>query len=364
LLAGAAVVAVSVIVGVAVYRVASSQNASREQPPRAESGDSKPAAIQPAPASPPGSNPGNAADDSGQDRRTIDERLGAIRATARRQIAAGQRPQALDTLSAGLVLDAGDAELNRSIDELRRSARQLAAQARANASSRGATEASLEFRDGRAREREGDAFDRAGDRAQAIRALWAAAELYDRASRVTAQSAAPPAAPAPAPQPLPPVAKIDAPPPPERQPSPPPAPLGSDKPPQPSLPAKPEPATPSPADIARDARTSDIGAIQDMLRRYAEAYRNRDIAAVKKVLPSLSDQQLRSLERDFASYRSYTVEIDDPRISIDRDTATASCQVTRSFVTRNGVAGGHTVATTFHLRRIDASWMIERLDSR
>ena len=161
--------------------------------------------------------------------------------------------------------------------------------------------------------------------------------------------------------------EIDSPPPPpERQPSPPPAaaPLASDKPPQPALATKPEPATPSPADIARDARTSDIGAIQDILRRYAEAYRNRDISAVKKVLPSLSDQQLRSLDRDFASYRSYTVEIDDPRISIDRDTATATCQVTRSFVTRNGVAGGHTVATTFHLRRMDASCVIERLDSR
>jgi hypothetical protein len=179
---------------------------------------------------------------------------------------------------------------------------------------------------------------------------------------VTAQSAAP----ALAPQPLPPVAKIDAPPPPERQPSPPPpaAPLGSDKPPQAALPTKPEPATSSPADIARDARTSDIAAIQDSLRRYAEAYRTRDIAAVKKVLPSLTDQQLRSLDKDFASYRSYSVEIADPRISLDRDIATASCQVTRSFVTRNGVGGGHTVATTFHLRKIDGSWVIERLDSR
>jgi hypothetical protein len=282
-------------------------------------------------------------------------------------MAAGQRPQLLDTLSAGLVLDARDGELNRYIDELRRAARQLAAQARANASGRGATEdASLEFRDGRAREREGDALDRSGDRTQAIRALWAAAESYDRASRVTAQSAAPPAAPAPTQQPLPPVAKAEAPsPPPDRQPSPaaPAAALGSDKPPQPA-PAKPEPTTPSPADIARDARTSDLAAIQDTLRRYAEAYRSRDIAAVKKVLPSLNEQQMRSLDKDFSSYRSYNVEIADPRIAVDRDTATASCEVTRSFVTKNGVAGGHSVATTFHLRKIDASWVIERLDSR
>ena len=99
-------------------------------------------------------------------------------------------------------------------------------------------------------------------------------------------------------------------------------------------------------------------------RGCADAYRSRDIAAVRKVLPSLSAAQLRSLDKDFSNYRSYDVEVADPRISIDRDTATASSLVTRSFVTRNGVAGGHTVATTFHLRRADSSWVIERLESR
>ena len=82
------------------------------------------------------------------------------------------------------------------------------------------------------------------------------------------------------------------------------------------------------------------------------------------MLPSLSAQQLRSLDKDFSNYRSYNVEVADPRISVDRDTATASSLVTRSFVTRNGVAGGHTVATTFHLRKVDAAWVIERLESR
>jgi hypothetical protein len=104
--------------------------------------------------------------------------------------------------------------------------------------------------------------------------------------------------------------------------------------------------------------------IQDTLRRYADAYGNRDVAAVRKVLPSLSAQQLRSLEKDFSDYRSYTVEIADPRISIDHDTAVANSQVTRSFVTKSGVAGGHTVATTFRLRKVDAAWVIERLESR
>ena len=363
-LAGATAAALTAILAVAFYR-----SASPDRPPTAASGDAKlPTTPSGQGSAPAASNSTSAADNRGQDRRAIDERLSAIRATARRQITAGQRPQLLDTLSAGLVLDAGDVELNGLMDELKRAARQLAVQARANASRRGATEdSSLEFRDGRAREREGDALDRSGDRAQAIRALWAATEYYDRASRVAARTAAPPALPAPAPQPLPPVARSETPPPPaERQPSPvpPPAPLGLDRPPQPAPPVKPEPPAPPPVDVARDARTSDIAAIQETLRRYADAYRGRDIAAVRKVLPSLRPEQLRSLDKDFSNYRSYSVEIADPRISIDHDTATASCQVTRSFVTRNGVAGGHTVATTFHLRKIDASWVIERLESR
>ncbi len=137
-----------------------------------------------------------------------------------------------------------------------------------------------------------------------------------------------------------------------------------DKLPEPALPVTPVPSAPPAVDVARDARASDVAAIQDTLRRYADAYRNRDVAAVRKVLPTLSAQQLRSLDKDFSDYRSYSVEIANPQIAIDHETAVATGQVTRSFVTRNGVAGGHTVATTFRLRKIDGSWVIERLESR
>ena len=131
-----------------------------------------------------------------------------------------------------------------------------------------------------------------------------------------------------------------------------------------ALPATPVPSTPVSADGGRDARGSDVAAIQETLRRYADAYGSRDVAAVKKLLPSLSVQQLRGLEKDFSDYRSYSVDIADPHISVDRETAVATSQVTRSFVTRSGVAGGHTMATTFRLRKIDGSWVIERLESR
>ena len=355
---GTAAAGLAVILAVAVYR-----SPAPDRPPAAASGEPTPPAApassrESATAVSPAAN-GTAA--GAQDRGTIDERLTAIRTTARRQSAAGQPPQLLDTLSAGLVLDAGDVELNRLIEDLKRAARRLAVQARAEASGRGATEdSSLEFREARAREQEGEALDRAGDRTQAIRALWTATDLYNRASRATAQNTASPAAPPAAPPP--PAAGIEVPaPPPERQPAPPP--LVIDTPP-PVVPSRPEPSPSPPGDIARDSRPNDMAAVHDTLRRYTEAYQNRDINAVRKVLPSLSAQQLRALEKDFSNYRTYTVEVADPRVSIDGDTATANSPVTRSFVTRNGVAGGHTVATTFHLRKIDGSWVIERLESR
>src|SRR5580765_179025 len=302
----------------------------------------------------------------------IDERLKQIRATAAQQLAAGQRSQLLDTLNAGLYLDGSDVELNRLLDDLKRAARQVAAQARTNAARRGVSEgASLEFRDGLARERGGESFDRAGDRAQAIRAFWAATDLFDRSAGPPARTAAPTVAatvPSPPPEPAAPVAGRDlssAPADRPVPPAPPPAgPLSSDKPPQVALPATPVPSTSVSADGGRDARGSDVAAIQETLRRYADAYGSRDVAAVKKVLPSLSLQQLRGLEKDFSDYRSYSVEIADPHISVGRETAVATSQVTRSFVTRSGVAGGHTMATTFRLRKIDGSWVIERLESR
>ena len=113
-----------------------------------------------------------------------------------------------------------------------------------------------------------------------------------------------------------------------------------------------------------DARTVDTAAVRETLRRYAEAYQSREIAAISEVLPSLSSQQLRSLERDLSNYRSYSVEINRPRFAVEGSTATVTCDVTRSFVTRSGIAGGNTVATIFHLRKVAGSWIIEKLESR
>jgi serine/threonine protein kinase len=361
---GAAAATLALIVVAVVYQ------AGRPVPRPTTGGPTAPS-PQPPPAATPSGQPAaglNRPDDPDR----IEEHLRVVRSTARQQIDEGQRQRALDTLSAGLVLRPVDPELNAMVDELKRTARQMASRARLAASRRGATERSPgEFQDARTREREADSLDRAGDSAQAIRALWDATDLYERASKAPSQIASntePPAAGPPSRAEIP---KAQVPPTaPELHPAAPPVPsppfapppIGTAALPPPPTSVKPEPGTRSAPGTTEGS--GDLAAIQDTLRRYGEAYRNRDVAAVRAVLPSLTTQQVRGLEKDFANYRNYRVEIADPRIVVDQNTATATASVTRSFVTTNGVAGGHTVATTFRLRKIDGAWVIDRLESR
>jgi serine/threonine protein kinase len=329
-------------------------------------------AQPPAPplAAPP---PASARPPEGVDGTRIDERVSAARLTARQQIVEGQREGALDTLIRGLALDGKDPELNRLVDELTGLARRTATEARAAAVVRGAGPKSSAFSGGQAREREADRLLQAGDRVPAIRAAWAAAAFFNKAPEGIGQNASaaplPPPPARPTPDPVePPPSKPDSQPvltsPPQKSLQTFPAPL--DKPSPPSHP----PPTPKgdppsvPHDPVREAQAADLSAIRETLRRYTQAYQGLDGPAVGKIMPSLTAVQLRALDRDFSNYRTYTVEIRDERIDVDGATARVTCQVVRSFETKNGVTGSNTVRSVFDLRRIGSGWIIERLVSR
>jgi hypothetical protein len=307
-------------------------------------------------------------------RAALEEELSAVRVTARQQIVAGQPHPALDTLVRGLALAATDPELNALVDELTRVAKRTATEARAAATRRGSsTRPSTAFRDGQAREREADSLLRAGERVPAIRAFWAAASLYNKAPEVTdpTPSTVPSTVTAPAPPTRPSVEPVT---PPTATPTSPivlaPPPEAVKTVPAPADPFSPlpTPPNPTPARAARepapDPGDADLSAIRETLRRYTQAYQSLDSAAVGAIMPSLTPDQLRSLARDFANYRSYLVEIRDERIAVDGLSAMVTCQVVRSFVTKNGVAGSNTVESIFHLRRTGPGWTIMRLESR
>ena len=81
-------------------------------------------------------------------------------------------------------------------------------------------------------------------------------------------------------------------------------------------------------------------------------------------MPSLTTEQLRRLDRDFSNYRRYGVEVRGERITVDGGTATVTCEIVRSYETKNGVTGSNAMASVFHLRRSGSAWIIERLESR
>jgi hypothetical protein len=294
-----------------------------------------------------------------------EQQLVTLRATARRHLAAGRPQEALDTVSAGLVLDGSDPELRALVDDLARAARQSLNASRAAAAKLGVTEASsADLRDARRRERDADVLERSGNRAATIRALWMAATLYDRTVKSASARSVPPDTPPPAAAAAP--AGVTGARQPERAESPAVSPLAPGTlPPGPEVPLPTPPPQPAkPAAPAVDARGADLAAVRELLRRYVEAYGARNISAVARVMPSLTEQQLRSLERDFSNFRSYNVEIADERIALDGATATVTCRVIRSFVSRTGANGGNTVASVFRLRKGGGGWAIESLQSR
>jgi serine/threonine-protein kinase len=322
--------------------------------------ESSPPAIEAAPAVPPPQpqQPVSAPEPPGANA----QQLVTLRAAARRHLTAGRPQEALDTITAGLVLDGSDVELRALVDDLARAARQSVAAARAAAAAVGVTEASsAEVRDARGRERAADALERSGNRVAAIRALWMAAALYDHTAKAAPPRSVPPTSAAAAPQ-----SGVTGPPPPARVQSPAVVPLAPGMlPPAADLavPGPPPPAA-KPAAPVVDPPGADLAAIRELLRHYAEAYAARDVNAVAKVMPKLTPQQLRTLERDFSNFRSYRVEIADERIAVDGATATVTCHVRRSFVSRTGTDGGNTVPSLFHLRKVGGAWVIESLQSR
>ena len=323
----------------------------------------RPQAVEAAPSAAPPQNP--PASSAPERPGAPEQQLVTLRATARRQLTAGRPQEALDTISAGLVLDASDADLRTLIDDLARAARQSVSASRAASAKIGVTEASsADLRDARSREREADALERSGNRVAAIRALWMAAALYDRTVKAASARSVPPETPAPAAAVT--QGGVTGAPQPERVQSPAVIPLapgtlpaGTDLPPPPPPPQQTRPAAP-----AVDARGVEMAAIRELLRRYVEAYRARDIGAVAKVMPWLTKQQLSALERDFSNFRSYHVEIADERIVIDGAAATVTCRVVRSFASRTGADGGNTVPSVFHLRKAGGAWVIESLQSQ
>jgi hypothetical protein len=104
-------------------------------------------------------------------------------------------------------------------------------------------------------------------------------------------------------------------------------------------------------------------AIRTLLKAYEAAYDERDPAALRRIFPGLSAEQLGAITRTFADAVSYDVEVQVLATNISGSTATATCLVTHALVPKIGSASRNPPQQTrFHLRQASAGWVIERIE--
>jgi hypothetical protein len=108
---------------------------------------------------------------------------------------------------------------------------------------------------------------------------------------------------------------------------------------------------------------ADKSQVEDVLRRYARAYGELDVAAARDVWPRV-DQ--RALARAFDSLESQSLSFDDCQIDVQGATANASCHGQASYVGKVGRGVQRTEPRTwrFELRRVGANWKIEAAEAR
>jgi hypothetical protein len=189
----------------------------------------------------------------------------------------------------------------------------------------------------------------------AVRALWQASDLYGRSiAEVRTQPSQLSPAPVPAP-PSPPPAVASG-----RVPESVPAPSVEQPRPQTDIPSGREAAMTTQAAVSAPPpqAPSDADAILETLRRYYNAYESLDVAAVRRVMPSLGQDQVDALRRTFDGMTAYAIDMGTPRIDVQRDTATVRAVVTRRMTPKVGSPIARDVETEFRLRRSGGGWVI------
>jgi hypothetical protein len=101
--------------------------------------------------------------------------------------------------------------------------------------------------------------------------------------------------------------------------------------------------------------------IRGVIAGYVSGLESRNVAALKRVWPSLGGDQERALRTEFANARTVKALFHDPRITINDDTTTVTGLRSYGVETHDGQRLFATTQTTITLRRIDDVWVIEQV---
>jgi hypothetical protein len=107
----------------------------------------------------------------------------------------------------------------------------------------------------------------------------------------------------------------------------------------------------------------DENKVQDVLRRYAQAYGQLNASAAREVWPTVDEK---ALARAFQGLESQAVSFNDCEIQIRGTVANASCRGQASYVGKVGSREPRTEPRTwrFDLRRDGDAWTIENAETR
>ena len=99
-------------------------------------------------------------------------------------------------------------------------------------------------------------------------------------------------------------------------------------------------------------------AIAAVVAEYARAIEARDLAAIKAVYPTITDDQQRGFQRFFQSVRSINARLTASAPQGDGNTATARVSGAYDYVDSNGRAQREAVNSTATFRRDGSRWRI------
>jgi serine/threonine protein kinase len=125
------------------------------------------------------------------------------------------------------------------------------------------------------------------------------------------------------------------------------------------------PPPPPPAKVAPPgAVPAAEDAIRAVLRAYEAAYDRRDVATLRRILPTLSPEQLAAVDRTFSGATSYDLTLQVASVSVTGANAIVTSLVTHSFTPKVGSAvRSAAVETRFHLRQNGVDWVIDRIET-
>jgi SnoaL-like domain len=98
-----------------------------------------------------------------------------------------------------------------------------------------------------------------------------------------------------------------------------------------------------------------------VIKQYVSGLESQNLAALKRVRPSLGGREERAIRTEFENARVVQTVFKDPRITINGDTTTVTGFRMHSLVTLDGQRLSSVTKTTMTLRRTGDVWTIERI---